>query len=59
MITYWGRTFDLGMYDPVGMRYEALGRHPSEKIEKIVRDLRVRMEKERHLVTFSEISGPR
>jgi hypothetical protein len=59
VITHWGRTFALGMYDPVSMRHEPLGRHPIEKIDKIVGDLKVRMEKERHLVTFSEISGPR
>lgn len=51
--------FDLGMYDPVRSRYEPLGRHPTADIEKIVRDLRIRMERERHLVTFSEVTAPR
>ncbi len=51
--------FDMGMYDPVCGRYEPLGRHPVEKIDRIVGDLVARMEQERHVVTFSEISGPR
>lgn len=53
------RTFELGMYDPVTMRHEPLGRHPTKDIDRIVRDLRVRMEQERHLVTYSEVTGPR
>ena len=52
-------TFDMGMYDPLNMRYEALGTHPSAKIDRIVGDLRTRIERERHVVTFSELTGPR
>ena len=59
IITHWGTTFELGMYDPVSARCEPLGKHPTRHIERIVRDLQVRMERERHLVTFSEITGPR
>ena len=59
VITHWGREFDLGMFDPVTMRHEPLGRHPMVDIERIVGDLRVRIEKERHLVSFSELTGPR
>ena len=59
IITHWGRTFELGMFDPVGMKYEALGRHDTGKIDRVVSDLRVRMERERHVVTFSELTGPR
>ncbi len=59
VITHQGGTFELGMYDPVGMRYEPLGKHPLKDIDRIVRDLRARMEKERHRVTFSEMVGPR
>lgn len=59
LITHWGRTFELGMFDPISMRHEPLGRHSTDKIEKVVGDLRVRMERERHMVTFSEVSGPR
>ena len=59
VITHRGRTFDLGMYDPVSGRHEPLGNHPTRDIERIVRDLKVRIEKERHQVTFSEVTGPR
>ena len=59
VITHRGHTFELGMYDPVGMRYEALGNHPTKDILRIVGDLRVRMERERHIVSFSELTGPR
>lgn len=52
-------TFDMGMYDPRAMRYEALGTHPVAKIDRIVGDLRARIEQERHVVTFSEVTGPR
>lgn len=51
--------FSLGMYDPLNTKYAPLGRHPKKDIAKIVRDLKHRMERERHLVTFSEITGPR
>lgn len=59
VITHRGHTFDLGMYDPVSMRYEALGSHSVKDISRIVGDLRVRMERERHIVSFSELTGPR
>lgn len=59
VLTYWPTQFDMGMYDPVSMKYEPLGRHPLSMIDGIVGDLRTRMEKERHLVTFSEVTGPR
>lgn len=59
VITHGDRTFALGMFDPVSMRYEALGTHPTRDIKRIVGDLRARMERERHLVTYSEVSGPR
>jgi hypothetical protein len=52
-------TFDLGIYDPVSGRYAPLGRHLLVHIDRIVRDLKVRIERERHLVTFSERTGPR
>ena len=60
VITHLSPTlFELGMMDPVSMRYEALGKHPTKDIEKVVGGLRTRMERERHLVTFSEVWGPR
>ena len=58
-ITHFGATFALGMYDPLNVRHEPLGTHPVRDIERIVRDLKVRMERERHVVTFSEVTGPR
>lgn len=61
VLTYWTGLgqFDMGMYDPISMRYEPLGRHPLAKADKIVGDLRNRMEQERHRVTYSEVTGPR
>jgi len=59
VITYEGDKFALGMYDPLSMRYEPLGRHPVTSIKKVVGDLKMRMERERHRVTFSEVKGPR
>lgn len=59
IITHGTGTFDLGMFDPVSGRHEPLGRHPTADIDHVVRDLRVRMERENHRVTFSEITGKR
>lgn len=56
-ITHWGRTFDLGMYDPISGRHEKLGNHPIKDISRIVGDLKDRIEREGHLVTFSEKQG--
>ena len=54
VITHEGNYFKLGMFDPVSMRYEPLGKHSIEKIERVVRDLKIRMEREGHMVSFSE-----
>lgn len=59
VLTWWGRQFDMGMYDPISGKYEPLGRHPTDKAPKIIGDLRARIEQERHVVTFSEVTGPR
>ncbi len=59
VITYHGHTFSLGMYDPVSGRYEPLGSHQMRDIKRTVRDLKIRMEREDHRVTFSEVTGPR
>lgn len=40
------------MYDPQSGRYETLGTHPNPQIPNIIRDLRVRMEREGHTVSF-------
>jgi hypothetical protein len=52
---------DLGMYDPVSGRYEPLGAHgPSPReVDRVVADLQASMERAGHLVTFSEVRGPR
>ena len=60
VLTYWPKHFEMGMFDPVSGRYEPLGNnHPIDKVDKIVGDLRNRIEMERHIVTYSEVSGPR
>ena len=60
VITHVGpQRFTLGMFDPVSMCHEPLGEHPTSDIERIVGDLRTRMERERHVVSFSEVTGPR
>jgi len=51
--------FDLGMYNPLNCRYEPLGTHPNLDRDKIIRGLKERIERERHLLTFSEVSAPR
>lgn len=61
VLTYWPGTgkFDMGMFDPLNVRYEPLGTHPLRDIDRIVGDLATRIERERHLLTFSEVTGPR
>ena len=59
VITHEGDHFRLGMFDPQTGRHEPLGRHPVRDIDRIVGDLRARIEQERHLVTYSEVNGPR
>lgn len=50
------RKFELGMYDPANKRYEHLGIHPVSKIDKVVGDLKVSIERAGHLLTFCERS---
>jgi len=52
---------EVGMYDPLGGRYESLGAHGPlrSEVDRVVRDLKVRMEREGHRVSFSEITGRR
>lgn len=50
-------SFELGMYDPINARYERLGTHPMRDKDRIVRDLKNRIEMEGHLVSFSELTG--
>lgn len=58
-ITHEGDFFRLGMYCPISMRHEPLGRHPTRDIDRIVGGLKERIEREGHLLTFSEVTGPR
>lgn len=57
VITNEGGNFSLGMYDPLNTRYEKLGTHPVRDKDKIVRDLKNKIEREGHLVSFSELTG--
>lgn len=51
--------FEIGMFDPISGKYEPLGRHPFRQIDSIVRGLKERIEREGHLLTFSERRGLR
>lgn len=50
------RRVALGMYDPLNMRYEALGTHgPGESsIDEAVRGLKEAIERAGHRLTFSD-----
>lgn len=50
------RKIDLGMYDPITSRYEALGTHgPTQgAIDAAVRGLVQRIDREGHLITFCD-----
>lgn len=55
-----GKTFALGMYDPLNLRHEPLGNtHPIRDIDKIVSGLRHSMERAGHEISFSEVTAPR
>lgn len=47
----------LGMYDPLNMRYEALGVHgPARRdVDRIVNDLKTSIERAGHKLTFCEV----
>jgi hypothetical protein len=47
-------TSELGMYDPLNMRYEHLGHHPKRDIPRVVLDLKTSIERAGHLVSFCE-----
>ena len=52
-----GRTFDLGMYDPLTGRYEFLGTHPVRDRERRVRDLQRTIEGAGHRLSLCERSA--
>lgn len=59
IITYRrDRRIDLGMYDPISKRYEALGTHgPSPRdVDKAVYGLKESIERAGHRLTFCERS---
>lgn len=58
-VTYRGTVFDLGMYDPVTGRHEPLGTHPRRDADRVIGDLRDRIAREGHRVSFSEVNGRR
>ncbi len=49
---------EMGMYDPLSHRYEKLGIHgPAQKeIDRVVKDLKVSIERAGHRLTFCERS---
>lgn len=49
---------DVGMYDPLNMRYEALGTHgPSRReVDRVVEDLKTAIQRAGHKLTFCERS---
>ena len=55
---YPNKRITLGMFDPVSGRYAPLGAHgPAMRdVDKAVYGLKERIEQERHLLTFSDIS---
>jgi hypothetical protein len=65
IVTTHGHRHDLktevGMYDPISGRYEPLGAHGPRvrDVDKMVAGLAARIEAEGHLLTFSDVRGPR
>mgnify|MGYP001608245466 CR=1 FL=1 len=51
------RSVELGMYDPRNMRYEFLGRHGPDELDRAVRDLKASIERAGHRLTFCERSA--
>lgn len=52
---------EMGMWDPLNERYVPLGAHGprASDIDKAVLGLKENIEREGHLLTFSEVRGPR
>ena len=65
IVITWGHRSDLktevGMYCKYTQRYEPLGAHgPDQRVvDKVIRGLKTKIEREGHLVTFSDRRGPR
>lgn len=54
VLTYHRGTFSMGMYDPVGGRYEPLGTHSMRDIERVVGGLKRSIEQAGHRLTWCE-----
>lgn len=50
---------EVGMYDPLNERYEPLGAHSPREVDSMVYGLKEKIEREGHLLTFSDATGPR
>ena len=48
--------FEVGMYDPLNDRYEPLGKHRSDEVDRVVRNLKASIERAGHRLTFCERS---
>lgn len=48
------RSVEVGMYDPLNVRYEKLGVHPRSDLERVVRDLARSIQQAGHLLTWCE-----
>ena len=50
------RRTEIGMYDPINLRYQFLGLHgPDQRqVDKVINDLKQSIERAGHLLTFCE-----
>ncbi len=57
----WDLKTEVGMWDPLNDKYVSLGAHGPNmrELDKAVEGLKVRIEREGHLLTFSDVRGPR
>ncbi len=54
VIRHGERATKVGMFDPISMRYEPLGEYRGRELDKMIRGLAQRIEREGHKLTFSE-----
>jgi hypothetical protein len=50
------RSVEIGMYDPLNSRYECLGRHRPDEVNRVVTGLKRSIEGAGHRLTFCERS---
>lgn len=53
----FNRSVEVGMYDPLNDRYEFLGRHRPDELDKVVRGLKTAIERAGHRLSFCESSA--